>query len=140
MIHDEGRRVSDPFKARLLTKCFILVGSAMLGSTLTLVRSVGLTYFLEHRKMVVWKLIVRHQIIVSVAEMSYKMASRLCQKWFLRNSGFFVQKLKFCTFRTIRFILQISPACSPKVSNNVWRDFRLTRLAFATVARKIFKG
>ena len=38
-------------------------------------------------------------------------------------------------------VVQISPACSTKyVSNNVWRDFRLSVLAFATVARKFFTG
>ena len=38
--------------------------------------------FWNIKKMVVWKLIVCHQIIVSGAETSYKMASKLCQKWF----------------------------------------------------------
>ena len=39
-------------------------------------------------------------------------------------------------------MVKISPACSPNTYqiNNVWKDFRLSVLAFATVAWKNFKG
>ena len=37
-------------------------------------------------------------------------------------------------------LIKISPACGPSTSNNVWRDFRLSVSAIATVARKSFNG
>ena len=60
---------------------------------------------------------------------------RHLEKW--RQQGkFFVKKLKFCTFRTIRFD-QNSSACglnTYQIIYNIWRDFRLPVSAFATVA------
>ena len=64
------------------------------------------------------------------------MASTLRQKWFL----FFVKKAQnFVHFRPYELV-QILPACGPNTHQNVWRDFRLPVSAFATVARKSFKG
>ena len=58
--------------------------------------------------MVVFKLTVQHQTIISVTEMSTKMASTLCPKWYI-----FVKKNStICQFVPYDFV-QISPACGP---------------------------
>ena len=36
--------------------------------------------------------------------------------------------------------VQISPACGPNTSNNVWRDFRVPVSELATVAGESFNG
>ena len=58
-----------------------LIGSAILGAIFYLVTHVGLSYFLEQRKMVVFRLILKHRTIVHVTETSSKIASKLSQKW-----------------------------------------------------------
>ena len=60
-----NKQFSDAKELRLLTECFILVGSAVFGATFNLVTRVGLPFVLEHRKIVVLELIIYHQIIVS---------------------------------------------------------------------------
>ena len=57
--------------------------------------------------MVVFKLLVKHQTIVSVTETSSKMASKRFQKWLT----IFCQKAQnFVYFEPYDFV-QISPAC-----------------------------
>ena len=58
-----------------------LIGSAMFGATFNLAARVGLPQFLEYWKIMVFRLIVKHQTIVSVTDISSKMASTLCHKW-----------------------------------------------------------
>ena len=69
---------------RLPTKCFILVGSAMFGATFNLVTCVELPKFLEHRKPVVWKLIIYHSTTVSAA----KWGQRFVKNEFKRTRFF----------------------------------------------------
>ena len=110
---------------RIFVECSLrLIGSAMFGDTFNLVTRVGLPYFLERWKMIVFKLIVQHQIIVLVTETSSKVASTLCQKWLT----IFCQKAEILyslESRTIRFCSNFTSMWSKYLSNNVWRDFRL---------------
>ena len=65
--------------------------------------------------MIVFRLIIKHQSIVSAPETSPKMASTLCQKWLT----IFCQKAQnFEWFGPYDF-LQISPACGPNTVYNV---------------------
>ena len=95
---------------------------------------------MEHRQNVVWKLIVNHQIIVSATETSNKMAVNALSKNEFKRFWLIVKKLKFYTFRTIRFGSNFASMWSKYVSNNVWRNFRLVVFAFATVARESLKA
>ena len=74
---------------RLLTECFILFGPAMFGATFNLVSRVGLPYFSEHWKIVVWKLLLYQLTTVLATGMSWKMVLILCQK---KNLVFLFQK------------------------------------------------
>ena len=68
------------------------------------------------------------------------MASTLCQKKKKKKKkhlGFLSKSSNFENIGPHDF-LHISPACSP--NTYVWRDFRLSVLAFGMVARKKIKG
>ena len=59
--------------------------------------------------MLVFKLIVYHQTIVSVTEMTSKMASTLYQKWLT----IFCQRAQNLVLLGAYDFVQISPACGP---------------------------
>ena len=48
--------------------------------------------------MIVFRLIVKHKIIVSITETFSKMVSTLCQKWL---TIFLSESLRFCIVRSI---------------------------------------
>ena len=88
--------------------------------------------------MVVWKLIVYHQINVSATETSFKMDVNALSKMGLKKSIVLSKSSKFCTFRTIRFCSNFASMWFKYVSNNVWRGFYTAPVsAFTTVARKV---
>ena len=117
---------------QLLTECFILTGSAMFNATSSMVTRSGPPHFLEHWRKVVWKLIKLTKLFLPT-EISCKVTSTLCWKWFKISST-------FCTFRSKQFGPNFVSTWSKYVSYNVWSDFRLPVPAFATVARKSFNG
>ena len=119
---------------RLLSGCFILVGSAMFGAIFSLVTRVGLPWFSEHWKIVAWKLISYPSSNCfsyrNVLKNSVNALSKIDLKIFvvlLKNSNF----VHF--FWTIRFGLNFASMWSNYVSNNVWKNYRL--LESTTVAR-----
>ena len=59
--------------------------------------------------MIMFRLIVRNQTIVSVTETFSKMASTICQKWL---TSFCQKDQNFVYFGSYTFV-QISPACGP---------------------------
>ena len=89
--------------------------------------------------MIVWKLIVYHQIFVSATGTSYKVVSTLCQKWVLKDLACLSKRWNFVHFKRYDLV-QISPACSPNAYQIKNGETRLAVLAFATVAWESFKG
>ena len=103
---------------RLLTGCFILVGSAMFGATFNLVTRVGLQSFLEHRRKI---------FVMFVAKDGVNSSSK--------NTKVFEQKLKlYILDHTIWFkfhhhVVQIR-------SNNVRKEFRKSVSAFCNSSKE----
>ena len=81
--------------------------------------------FLEHWKIVVWKLILYHE--TSATETSCKMASTLCHKWFKKILRFLSKSSKYCTYWTI----QSASNCARMVSKYVSKRLET---AFAKVS------
>ena len=67
---------------------------------------------MEHQNMVVWKIIVYHQIIVSATESSYKMAVKALSKMGLKELDFLSKNSDFVHFGLYN-LFQILPACIP---------------------------
>ena len=126
----------------ILTECFIQVGSAMFGATIN--RAINLVTPCRTIK-IFWKLkdcslkinssslnncfSSRNVLQNGVNVLSKTVKNRLLMK----NS-------KFCTFQIKRFGSNSGSILSNYVSNNVWRDLRLSVPVITKVARKSFKG
>ena len=65
------------------------------------------------------------------------MAVKALSKMGLKELGFLSKSSNFVHFEPYDLV-QISQACSPNMYQ-IWRDFRLAVLTFATVAWKSFK-
>ena len=68
------------------------------------------------------------------------MASTLCQKWFKKNVVFLSKSSTFRVVWTIQLCSNFTGMWYKHFSRNVWRDFRLSMSALASVARKSFNG
>ena len=76
------------------------------------------------------RLIVQHQTIASVTEMSSKMASTLCYIQVVDH--FFCQKAQILYSSDHTICLSFTSMWSKYISNNVWRDFRMSASAMVT--------
>ena len=119
-----------------------LIGSAMFGAAFNmfnLVTSVGVPTFLEHWKMIVFKLIVALS-----NNFSYRKRLPKWRKLFVKNGyikpGFLSKSSKFRVVWTIRFSSNFFIIWYKHFVRNRWRDFRLPAPVLATVARKSVNG
>ena len=88
---------------------------------------------MEHRKIIVFELILWHQNSFFSHNKFPKMASILCKIWLT----IFWQKAQFLFIvRTIQFCSKLIRMWSKCLTNNVWRDFLLPMSGSAMVINK----